>query len=139
MSQPERQDDSHVDEKSFFGSFADFMLAKGNSPSMYLSCGAYLSAGNLLSSERFVARHSKAIFVTTRMNQSSGRDSLNGKGCVVYQYYRLLDHRVDCNGNIKFLIEWKPTWVASDELIDLVDLHVSRSAVLYELVRMKLK
>lgn len=73
------------------------------------------------------------------MNQSTGRDSLDGKGCLVRQYYRLLDHRVDCNGDVKFLIEWKPTWVASDELIDLIDLHISRSVVLHELVRMKLK
>ena len=63
-----RLDDSCVDKTSFFGSFADFMLAKSNSLSMYLSCSVNLSIGNLLSLERFVARYSKAIFVTTRMN-----------------------------------------------------------------------
>jgi hypothetical protein len=93
-----------------------------------------------LSSKSFVAAqfNSKAVLRITKMNQSDGRDSLTSKGCLVRQYYRLLDHRVDSNGNVKFLIEWKPTWVASDELINLVDLHVSRSLVIHNSARMKL-
>jgi hypothetical protein len=62
------------------------------------------------------------------MSQADESGSSPHHACLVREYYRVLDHRLDSDGSIKYLVEWKPTWVTSEKLIELVDLRVSRSA-----------